>query len=62
MNRRALLWLARIDAGHPRATAQLATLQSAAAGLAGCAGGLAIALIVMRPLLALIPGWEGVWQ
>ncbi|WP_404480022.1 hypothetical protein [Novosphingobium sp. BL-52-GroH] len=60
-SRRLAIWLARVDAGHPRALSQLDLLQSALGGAMGSICGLAIGLIIIRPLLALV-GFEGAWR
>lgn len=59
--RRVTAWLDRVECHRPREMMQCHLLQSAAGGVGGAIGGLAIGLILIRPLLALL-GFEGVWQ
>lgn len=61
MNRQLALWLERVDAGNPRALSQLDALHSAIGGVLGSVGGLAIGVILIRPILYLC-GLEGEWQ
>lgn len=62
MNRRLLLWLARIREREPRALAQLDRLQLCAAGLAGCAAGGALSLILGPAIAALLAATGNGWQ
>lgn len=62
MNRRLAIWIYRLGLGHTRAEVQMNMLHAALGGAMAAIGGTALALIVVRPLLSLIPGWESVWR
>lgn len=47
---------------YTRARRELDALHAALGGVCGAVAGLALALIVVRPLLSLLPGWAGVWR
>ncbi|MBT0667005.1 hypothetical protein HT136_01315 [Novosphingobium profundi] len=62
MNRRLLLWLARLDAGDHRARAQFHQLEALTGGLAGALAGTAIAVIIAPAVVALFAHFGAGWR
>ncbi|PNU05828.1 hypothetical protein [Novosphingobium guangzhouense] len=61
MSRRVTAWIDRIDCKRPHEMIQCHLLQSAAGGIGGAIGGLALGLMLIRPLLHFC-GLEGAWR